>query len=429
VGRRNWLVPVDAQLGCEDIAGDGGDVTRLRRRLVDLDEDVLSRLEGAGDQIVILDACRTDPVRGCRGGATPSLIKGLVRPMSSSARLIVYATQDGQVALDNVKGSETSPLITAMLKRLPENPRRDWVTAMLDVSEEVLTLTRNKQRPNIDVNLRPKGCLALDCGGPQLSEAALAWASVQQTTSQLVLEDFIRRYGDTIYGTMARERLDELKNPQLAIVAPPVRQKPPILQSDQGAQRAVLYEEESGGSQAKSFAGTVVWRTETVSPGPGLAPELAVRADVEIPERKMKMTWSLRRNTDKALPASHTIEVMFTLPPDFPSGGIANVPGILMKQAEQTRGVPLSGLAVKVINNFFLIGLSSTEDEMTRNSELLKDRSWFDIPVVYTDGHRAILALDKGTPGERAFNEAFAAWGQPAPAPSVHLDRMIGREQ
>ena len=31
--------------------GDGSDVTRLKRRLIDLDEDVLSRLDGAGDQI------------------------------------------------------------------------------------------------------------------------------------------------------------------------------------------------------------------------------------------------------------------------------------------------------------------------------------------------------------------------------------------
>jgi hypothetical protein len=36
------------------------------------------------------------------------------------------------------------------------------------------------------------------------------------------------------------------------------------------------------------------------------------------------------------------------LPTDFPAGGILNVPGILMKQGEQTRGVPLAGLAVKV---------------------------------------------------------------------------------
>ena len=40
------------------------------------------------------------------------------------------------------------------------------------------------------------------------------------------------------------------------------------------------------------------------------------------------MAWSLHRNSDKALPASHTIEIKFNLPADFPGGGIANVPGI-----------------------------------------------------------------------------------------------------
>jgi hypothetical protein len=154
----------------------------------------------------------------------------------------------------------------------------------------------------------------------------------------------------------------------------------------------------------------VIWRPATVSPGPGLAPELAVRADVEIPERHITMTWSLRRNTDPALPASHTIEILFNLPADFPGGGIANVPGILMKQSEQARGTPLAGLAVKVTNGFFLIGLSAVEADQQRNIQLLKERPWFDIPIVYTNGGRAILALEKGTPGDRAFAEAFAAW-------------------
>jgi hypothetical protein len=176
------------------------------------------------------------------------------------------------------------------------------------------------------------------------------------------------------------------------------------------AQRVVLYEEDSNDPAGKRFAGSAIWRTETVSPGPGLAPELAVRADVEIPERRMTVTWSLRRNTDQALPASHTIEVMFNLPADFPGGGIANVPGILMKQSEQARGTPLAGLAVKVTNGFFLIGLSAVETDLQRNVQLLKDRPWFDIPVVYTNGGRAILAMEKGPPGDRAFTEAFAAW-------------------
>jgi hypothetical protein len=178
------------------------------------------------------------------------------------------------------------------------------------------------------------------------------------------------------------------------------------------AQRVVLYEEEPNDPQGKRFVGSAIWRTETVSPGPGRPPELAIRADVEIPERRMTMVFSIRRNTDQTLPASHTIEVVFNLPADFPGGGISNVPGVLMKQAEQTRGTPLAGLAVKVTNNFFLIGLSAVESDQTRNIQLLKERAWFDIPVVYNNNRRAIIAIEKGTPGERAFAEAFAAWKQ-----------------
>jgi hypothetical protein len=136
-----------------------------------------------------------------------------------------------------------------------------------------------------------------------------------------------------------------------------------------------------------------------------------VRGDIDIPERNLTVTLSLRRNTDQSLPASHTIEIMFNLPTDS-SGGVQNVPGVLMKQAEQTRGVPLAGLAVKVTPGFFLIGLSALETEMQRNLQLLKERSWFDIPIVYNNNRRAILAMEKGTPGEKVFNEAFATWRQ-----------------
>jgi hypothetical protein len=178
------------------------------------------------------------------------------------------------------------------------------------------------------------------------------------------------------------------------------------------AQRVVLYEEDPDDPQGKRFVGTVVWRTEMKPASPGRPPELAVRADIEVPERKMSVTWSLRRNTDQSLPASHTIEIVFNLPADSPSGGVQNVPGVLMKQSESTRGVPLAGLAVKVTPGFFLIGLSSLEPDMQRNIQLLKDRAWFDIPIVYNNNRRAILAMEKGTPGEKAFAEAFAAWKQ-----------------
>ncbi len=175
------------------------------------------------------------------------------------------------------------------------------------------------------------------------------------------------------------------------------------------AQRAVLYEEDPNDPQGKRYVGTAVWRTEMSPPAPGRAPELTIRADVTVPERHLTMTWSLRRNSDRSLPASHTIEIAFNLPPGD-TDGVQNVPGVLMKQAEATRGTPLAGLAVKVTPGFFLIGLSSLETDMQRNLELLKERSWFDIPIVYNSKRRAILAMEKGTPGEQAFKAAFAAW-------------------
>jgi len=178
------------------------------------------------------------------------------------------------------------------------------------------------------------------------------------------------------------------------------------------AQKVVLYDEDPSDPNGKRYVGSAIWRTETVSPGPGLAPEIAIRADVEIPERHMRMTWSLRRNTDTALPASHTVEIMFTLPADFSEGGINNIPGVLMKADEQARGVPLAGLAVKVTNGYFLIGLSAVDIDVQRNVDMLKSRDWFDIPIVYTSGKRAILAMEKGVAGARVFEEAFRTWGQ-----------------
>jgi hypothetical protein len=178
------------------------------------------------------------------------------------------------------------------------------------------------------------------------------------------------------------------------------------------AQRVVLYDEDPGDPKGKQYVGSVIWRTEAIKAAAGQKADIAVRADIDIPDRKFKMTMSFRRNTDTSLPASHTAELTFILPPDFTGGGVGNVPGILMKSNEQARGTPLAGLAVKVTDGFFLVGLSNVDADRTRNLQLLKERSWFDVPLVYVNQRRAIIAIEKGAPGERAFNEAFAAWGE-----------------
>ena len=174
----------------------------------------------------------------------------------------------------------------------------------------------------------------------------------------------------------------------------------------------MLSEEDPADTRGKRYVGSVIWRTETGSPTAGQSANLAVKADLEIPERRVNVKMSLHRNTDKKLPASHTIEIIFNLPADSPFGGIANVAGIKMKQAEQARAAPLAGLATQVISGFFIVGLSAIESDMQRNLEMLKAWSWFDIPVVYNNGRRANLEIEKGTFGERSFAEAFTAWGQ-----------------
>jgi hypothetical protein len=124
----------------------------------------------------------------------------------------------------------------------------------------------------------------------------------------------------------------------------------------------------------------------------------------------MTVTITVRRNPDTTLPASHTVEIQFATPGD-PFGGVSNMPGIRAKITETAQGTPLVGQVVRVMPGFFLIGLSAVETDREQNLSMLRERGWLDIPFVYNNGRRAVLVVDKGTPGERAVNEAVMAWG------------------
>jgi hypothetical protein len=193
--------------------------------------------------------------------------------------------------------------------------------------------------------------------------------------------------------------------------APPPNRAPSTNRIEVTKTQAVLYDEDPN-SRGQQYIGSVVWRTEQVKANVGQTKDTAVRADIDIPERKLKMMMSFRRNNDTSLPASHTAELTFLLPLDFAGGGVGNVPGILMKSTEQARGVPLAGLAAKVTDSFFMVGLSNVAVDRTRNLELLKERSWFDIPIVYRNGRRAILSFEKGVSGQHAFDRIFTAWNE-----------------
>ena len=129
-------------------------------------------------------------------------------------------------------------------------------------------------------------------------------------------------------------------------------------------QKATHYEEDSANPNGVQHDGAAVWRTVQAPSPTGQAPEVTIQAGIEIPARGMSVRVSLRRNNDPQLPASHIIDVTLTLAPDFSHGGIQKIPGILLQPAETARGAPLNGVAVKVTNDHFMVGLSSRDADV-----------------------------------------------------------------
>ncbi|WP_321501585.1 hypothetical protein [Breoghania sp.] len=177
------------------------------------------------------------------------------------------------------------------------------------------------------------------------------------------------------------------------------------------AQRAILYEESADASSGGSAEqGRVLWSIAQEAPSGGGAPDTVIKANIAIPERNVTVQLTIRPNRDDTLPASHLIELQFLLPPGFPGKGVSSVPGLIMKTTEEARGDALIGASVRVADGFFWVALSSIEAERERNITLLRDRGWIDIPVLYENGKRAILTLEKGSPGERVVQTALDAW-------------------
>ena len=81
-----------------------------------------------------------------------------------------------------------------------------------------------------------------------------------------------------------------------------------------------------------------------------------------------------------------------------------------MKRSEQEAGTPLATVTATATNGVFMIELSAAGPDEQRNVQMHKESPWFDIPIAYNNGSRAILAIEKGLPGYRAFAEAFAVW-------------------
>jgi uncharacterized caspase-like protein len=222
----NYLMPVDAALH------DEADLRRLTRV-----DDIVADLKQAKDlRILVLDSCRDNPLaeelsRSLQGNRGFSVDRGLARIIPPSGMIISYATQAGRTAADG--RGRNSPYTTAFLKNIQETEEIGAI--FRHITADVYTATQGKQLPELSLSLIGDFYLK---GGPEptasaprvdnapvpatpastqtTGEAAQVWGVMQNTTSVAVLEDFIRQFGATPYGSLARARLDELKK-QLGI--------------------------------------------------------------------------------------------------------------------------------------------------------------------------------------------------------------------
>lgn len=147
VGGKNYLIPVDAKLSSP---------AHLRTRTIEISSIVDSLPVDPSIGVVILDACRDNPLARSLARSMPatrsqSIGTGLAAVQVSAqgdgtgGTLIAYSTDPGAVALDG-ENSQNSPYTQALLKHL-STPGIELQSALTRVRGEVATSTEGRQRP------------------------------------------------------------------------------------------------------------------------------------------------------------------------------------------------------------------------------------------------------------------------------------------
>jgi hypothetical protein len=199
---QNFLMPTDGELE---------DELSLRYQMVSLD-DVRAGLDGAGGvKIMILDACRNNPVvdrlKRRMTGVTRNVenVRGLARIHNSQGEVVAYATAADQVAADG--NGRNSPFTTALVKRLAE-AGLEIGTMFRRVAADVVAQTKGQQRPELSISL---------IGEYYLNQNDRpVWERIKDTADQAAFRDFIDRFPSSPRASDARYHLQLLEREQLA---------------------------------------------------------------------------------------------------------------------------------------------------------------------------------------------------------------------
>ncbi len=193
---QNYLMPTDSALE---------DEISLRYQMMAID-DVRAALERAGGvKIMILDACRNNPVvdvfKRRMSGASRNLdsVRGLARMDKTEGMVVSYATAADDVAADGT--GRNSPYTAALLKRLQE-PGLEIEMMFRRIASDVNAQTNGRQRPETYVSLLNEYYLN--------RQDKQAWDQVKNSDDPGQLGDFIRRYSSSPLAQDAQYRLQVL---------------------------------------------------------------------------------------------------------------------------------------------------------------------------------------------------------------------------
>ncbi|MDB5622148.1 MAG: hypothetical protein JWR39_711 [Devosia sp.] len=245
---------------------------------------------------------------------------------------------------------------------------------------------------------------------PTTALEALETEDRLEPTPEAVVPDGTQTSLPPLGGTedKGEERLPgEDPNAAVALNDPAASVDPAVLS---GSQSLLLEASQDGRTGAVPFSGTIEWREGVDEIG-----QPTLIGEANIPARNLGVGLTIRKNSDPSLPASHLMEVDFDVSDTFIGGTIAGLPGVLLKDQELVPGTPLVGASARVVGNSYLFALSAAEQDAVTNQNLLQNRKWMDLAVVYGTGRNAIITLEKDEAAQALFEKVFAAWGQAAP--------------
>ena len=144
----NYLMPIDAKLG---------DEIDLPYEMSKVDDVIADLARAKSVRIVMLDACRDNPLADKLRSILPvsrsgEVTRGLARLDKAQGIITAFATQAGKVARDGVSGARNSPFTSAFLKHAPTRGI-EVATMFRRVSGEVNQSTKGEQLPELSISM------------------------------------------------------------------------------------------------------------------------------------------------------------------------------------------------------------------------------------------------------------------------------------